>query len=194
MSRVPGYPAAVTSRGMSSATRSGTASSSPANRDAIGPSSAAALRTGQGLSIDEIAVVVAREGTPLNRTGIAEVIADEGLPRMWRRPDTQRGVPVARDRLPRAGIADFDHPVTRGVLDRRGLRAGCGGDEEPAAAGAEVADQRAHRVHGVAEAVGDLGRRGALIQVAAQRLIAALRRIGRGGEELPTRPCRERSD
>jgi DNA-binding CsgD family transcriptional regulator len=67
-----------------------------------------ALRTGQGLSIDEIAAVLAAQGTPLNRTGIAEVLADEGLPRLWRRPDAERGIPpVARDRLARAGIVDF---------------------------------------------------------------------------------------
>lgn len=66
-----------------------------------------ALRTTGGLSIDEIAGVLAREGTPLNRTGIAEIIAAEGLPRLWRRPDAQRGVPPLRDPLPRAGVADF---------------------------------------------------------------------------------------
>jgi hypothetical protein len=37
-----------------------------------------------GHSIDEIAEALAAEGTPLNRTGIAEVIAAEGLPRLWR--------------------------------------------------------------------------------------------------------------
>jgi hypothetical protein len=42
-----------------------------------------------GHSIDEIAD--AGRGHPLNRTGIAEVIAAEGLPRMWRRPDADRG-------------------------------------------------------------------------------------------------------
>jgi hypothetical protein len=33
-----------------------------------------------GHSIDEIAAALAAEGTPLNRTGIAEVITGEGLP------------------------------------------------------------------------------------------------------------------
>jgi hypothetical protein len=46
-----------------------------------------------GHSIDEIAEALAAEGTPLNRTGIAEVIAAEGLPRLWRRPDAERGGP-----------------------------------------------------------------------------------------------------
>ena len=59
-----------------------------------------------GHSIDEIAQVLAAEGTPLNRTGIAEVIADEGLPRLWRRPDAERGGP-AREIQARAEAADF---------------------------------------------------------------------------------------
>jgi hypothetical protein len=59
-----------------------------------------------GHSIDEIRAVLAEEGTPLNRTGIAEVIAGEGLPRLWRRPDAERGGP-RRETLPRAEVADF---------------------------------------------------------------------------------------
>ncbi|MEX2465743.1 MAG: helix-turn-helix domain-containing protein, partial [Gemmatimonadota bacterium] len=66
------------------------------------------LRRDHGLSIDEIAVVLEREGLRLNRTGISEIIAEQGLPRMWRRPAAERGVPVVRDRLPRAGLLDFD--------------------------------------------------------------------------------------
>ena len=59
-----------------------------------------------GHSIDEIADALAAEGTPLNRTGIAEVIAAEGLPRMWRRPDAERGGP-ARQVQARAEALDF---------------------------------------------------------------------------------------
>jgi hypothetical protein len=59
-----------------------------------------------GHSIDEIADALAAEGTPLNRTGIAEVIADEGLPRLWRRPDAERGGP-AREIQARAEALDF---------------------------------------------------------------------------------------
>jgi hypothetical protein len=59
-----------------------------------------------GHSIDEIAAVLAAEGTPLNRTGIAEVIAAEGLPRLWRRPDAERGGP-AREIQARAEALDF---------------------------------------------------------------------------------------
>jgi transposase len=65
------------------------------------------LRQHQGLSIDEIAAVLAREGTPLNRTGVSEILTAEGLPRLWRRPQHERGVPVLRERLPRAGTLDF---------------------------------------------------------------------------------------
>jgi len=61
-----------------------------------------------GHSIDEIAVALAAEGTPLNRTGIAEVIAGQGLPRLWRRPDAGRGGPAAgREIQARAEAADF---------------------------------------------------------------------------------------
>ncbi len=59
-----------------------------------------------GHSIDEIAEALAAEGTPLNRTGIAEVIAAEGLPRLWRRPEAERGGP-AREIQARAGALDF---------------------------------------------------------------------------------------
>jgi Transposase DDE domain group 1 len=59
-----------------------------------------------GHSIDEIAAALAAEGTPLNRTGIAELIAEQGLPRMWRRPDADRGGP-AREVQARAEELDF---------------------------------------------------------------------------------------
>ena len=57
-------------------------------------------------SIDEIALVLAREGMPLNRTGIAEVIAEEGFERLWRRPEVLRGAP-RREQLPRTGVINF---------------------------------------------------------------------------------------
>jgi hypothetical protein len=59
-----------------------------------------------GHSIDEIALVLAREGIALNRTGIAEVIAEEGFERLWRRPEQLRGAP-RREQLPRTGVIDF---------------------------------------------------------------------------------------
>jgi len=48
-----------------------------------------------GHSIDEIAVALRDEGTPLNRTGISEVVAEEGFERLWRRPEPARGAPAA---------------------------------------------------------------------------------------------------
>jgi transposase len=60
-----------------------------------------------GRSAQEIAAVLAEEGTPLNRTGVAEVLAAEGFPRLWPRPHTERGLP-RRDNQPRAKVIDFD--------------------------------------------------------------------------------------
>ena len=47
-----------------------------------------------------------RTAPPLNRTGVAEVIAAEGLRRLWRRPDAERGAPGAGRSSPRRGV-DF---------------------------------------------------------------------------------------
>jgi hypothetical protein len=65
-----------------------------------------------GHSIDEIAVALRDEGTPLNRTGISEVVAEEGFERLWRRPEPARGAP-RRDALPRAKVVDFDELPAR---------------------------------------------------------------------------------
>jgi hypothetical protein len=65
-----------------------------------------------GHSIDEIAAALATEGTPLNRTGIAEVIADEGFERLWRRPDLARGGP-RRETLLRAKVIEFSELAPR---------------------------------------------------------------------------------
>src|SRR5215467_2222517 len=73
-----------------------------------------------GHSIDEIAQALAAEGTPLNRTGIAEVIADEGLPRLWRRPDAARGGP-AREIQARAEALDFSELPARAETRLAGL-------------------------------------------------------------------------
>ena len=73
-----------------------------------------------GHSIDEIAAALAAEGTPLNRTGIAEVIAAEGLPRLWRRPDAERGGP-AREIQARAGALNFGELPARAETRLAGL-------------------------------------------------------------------------
>ena len=75
---------------------------------------------GAGHSIDEIAEALAAEGTPLNRTGIAEVIAAEGLPRLWRRPDAERGGP-AREIQARAEALDFTALPARAETRLAGL-------------------------------------------------------------------------
>jgi hypothetical protein len=59
-----------------------------------------------GHSIDEISEALTHEGTPLNRTGVSEIMAEEWLPRIWRRPEHERG-PVRREQLPRAKVLDF---------------------------------------------------------------------------------------
>jgi hypothetical protein len=59
-----------------------------------------------GRSADEISAVLAAEGTPLNRTGVAEVLAEEGFARLWPRPHIERGLP-RREVLPRAKVIDF---------------------------------------------------------------------------------------
>jgi hypothetical protein len=73
-----------------------------------------------GHSIDEIAIVLAREGIPLNRTGIAEVVAAEGFPRLWRRPQALRR-PPARDRLPRSKLIDWQQVDARVATRHAGL-------------------------------------------------------------------------
>jgi hypothetical protein len=73
-----------------------------------------------GHSIDEIAQVLAREGIPLNRTGIAEVIAEEGFERLWRRPEQLRGAP-RREQLPRTGVIDFAQCPERVETKHAGL-------------------------------------------------------------------------
>lgn len=61
---------------------------------------------GDGRSAYEIAEILAREGTPLNRTGVAEVLAEEGFPRLWPRPHAERGLP-RREVQARTGVLDF---------------------------------------------------------------------------------------
>ena len=65
-----------------------------------------------GRSAYEIAEALAAEGTPLNRTGVAEVLTEEGFPRLWPRPHDERGLP-RRETLPRAKVIDFDELPAR---------------------------------------------------------------------------------
>lgn len=73
-----------------------------------------------GHSAYEIADALAVEGTPLNRTGVAEVIAAEGFERMWPRPHAERG-PPRRETLRRAEVIDFDEFPQRSETKLAGL-------------------------------------------------------------------------
>lgn len=71
----------------------------------------------EGLSTYEISARLAVEGTPLNRTGVAEILSEEGFGRLLRRPEPEASINPAtpgRDtRLPRTGRLDWDRwPAT----------------------------------------------------------------------------------
>jgi transposase len=59
-----------------------------------------------GHSAYEISKVLAGEGTPLNRTGVAEVLAEEGFARLQPRPHAERGLP-RREGAARTRVVDF---------------------------------------------------------------------------------------
>jgi len=65
----------------------------------------------EGLTTYEISTRLAGEGTPLNRTSVAEILTEEGFGRLLRRPDEQASTAAAtagRDtRLPRTAVLDF---------------------------------------------------------------------------------------
>jgi transposase len=66
----------------------------------------------QGLSSYEISAMLATEGTPLNRTGVAEILTEEGFGRLLRHPQPAASINPAtpgRDtRLPRTSRLDWD--------------------------------------------------------------------------------------
>jgi hypothetical protein len=65
----------------------------------------------EGLSTYEISARVATEGTPLNRTSVAEVLAEEGFGRLLRRPEpaasTSPATPGRDTQLPRTAKIDL---------------------------------------------------------------------------------------
>jgi hypothetical protein len=65
----------------------------------------------QGLSAYEISAHLAAEGTPLNRTSVAEILTEEGFGRLLRHPDPEASTSIAtpgRDTtLPAAAALDF---------------------------------------------------------------------------------------
>ena len=65
----------------------------------------------EGLSTYEISARLAADGTPLNRTSVAEILTEEGFGRLLRHPAEQASTAAAtpgRDtRLPRTAVLDF---------------------------------------------------------------------------------------
>src|SRR6478752_2305749 len=65
----------------------------------------------QGLSTYEISAQLATEGTPLNRTGVAEILTEEGFGRLLRHPEPEASsnpaTPGRDTRLPRTGRLDW---------------------------------------------------------------------------------------
>ena len=80
----------------------------------------------QGLSTYEISAPLATEGTPLNRTGVAQILTEEGFGRLLRHPQPAASINPAtpgRDTgLPRTGKLDFGAWPATG-RDRQGRTA-----------------------------------------------------------------------
>jgi hypothetical protein len=66
----------------------------------------------EGLSAYEISAHLAAEGTPLNRTSVAEILTEEGFGRLLRHPEPEASISIAtpgRDTtLPAAAAMDFE--------------------------------------------------------------------------------------
>ena len=79
----------------------------------------------QGYSTYEISGRLAAEGTPLNRTSVAEILAEEGFGRLLRRPEPEASISAAtpgRDTtLPAARVIDFTSWPERLETTRAGL-------------------------------------------------------------------------
>jgi transposase len=79
----------------------------------------------QGLSAYEISAHLAAEGTPLNRTSVAEILTEEGFGRLLRHPDPEASTSIAapgRDtHLPTATRLDFTALPARADTTMAGL-------------------------------------------------------------------------
>jgi transposase len=79
----------------------------------------------EGLSSYEISRRLAAEGTPLNRTGVAEILTEEGFGRLLRHPEpaaSSNPATAGRDtRLPRTAKLDFDAWPARVETGKAGL-------------------------------------------------------------------------
>ena len=79
----------------------------------------------QGLSTYEISAALAGEGTPLNRTSVAEILTEEGFGRLLRHPEPAASINPAtpgRDtHLPRTGKLDWNSWPGRVETGKAGL-------------------------------------------------------------------------
>jgi hypothetical protein len=79
----------------------------------------------EGLSSYEISTRLAAEGTPLNRTGVAEILAEEGFGRLLRHPEpvasTAPATPGRDTRLPRTARLDWQAWPARVETGKAGL-------------------------------------------------------------------------
>jgi transposase len=79
----------------------------------------------RGLSVYEISARLAREGTPLNRTGVGQILAEEGFGRLLRRPaaamSTNPATPGRDTTMPRTRVIDFGTWPHRLDTTRAGL-------------------------------------------------------------------------
>jgi transposase len=80
----------------------------------------------QGLSSYEISARLAAEGTPLNRTSVAEILTEEGFGRLLRRPEPQAtsaspATPGRDTTLPRTRVIDLTGWPDRMETTRAGL-------------------------------------------------------------------------
>lgn len=78
-----------------------------------------------GLSSYEISTKLAGEGTPLNRTGVAEILTEEGFGRLLRHPEPAASIcpatPGRDTQLPRTARLDFASWPTRVETGKAGL-------------------------------------------------------------------------
>src|SRR5664280_1828489 len=93
-----------------------------------------------GLSTYEISARLPGEGTPLNRTSVAEILAEEGFGRLLRRPEpaesTSPATPGRDTRLPRTARLDFATWPATVETGKAGLhRGGPGGEVQPGGPG-----------------------------------------------------------
>src|SRR5664279_2033610 len=136
MTLVPGYPAAVTMAGRSSATRSGRVSSSPAVLvvDRAGSAVKSSSPARGGWSRNGGPGVPGGADRQASESGFVDDLGDAGA--VQRRLGAGQRLGDLIRRMP--GPAQFDDLVPGCVLGRRPGRSGSGVEEEPGLAGPEI--------------------------------------------------------